>query len=207
MTQPIHLPKNTFSRSSWKNGLGHTDQIAIEPVGSDLKAGNYLWRISSAMITQASPFSIFPEHDRALVILSGAGLKLIHTDEGFEEAVELPPLEPYEFPGDIKSRCELLDGPIQDLSVFFKKGIINASVEVIRVEAESVWNWTPTATWNLIFAVRGNFEVCLKADQTQTLPQGDAFRSEGTEEAFPIVPHGSESILISIGIWKNIKFD
>jgi environmental stress-induced protein Ves len=202
VNQPTLLPKSAFTRSLWKNGLGHTDQIAIEPETADLKTGNYLWRISSASIAQSSAFSIFPDHDRALVLLSGPGLKLVHTDDGFEESLELPPLEPYEFPGDIQSRCELLGGPIQDLSVFFRKGMINAQVEVVRIESESVWNWTPNASWNFIFAVRGHFEVCIKEGSTETLTPGDAFRSERSDESYPVVPHGGQSVLITIGLWS-----
>jgi len=202
VTRPLLLPKETFVRSLWKNGLGHTDQIAIEPPSSDLRSGNYLWRISSASITQASAFSIFPNHDRALVLLSGSGLKLIHTDEGFEESVELPPLEPYEFPGDIQSRCELVDGPVQDLSIFFQKGLVSTEIEVIPVALDSVWNWNPTATWNFLFAARGNFEVCTEEASTETFSMGSAFRAETSEESYPVVPHGAESVLISIRLWK-----
>lgn len=209
MNQPILLPKSAFTRSLWKNGLGHTDQIAIEPPSADLKKGDYLWRISSATIAQASPFSVFPDHDRALVILNGTGLKLVHTDEGFEEAVELPPLEPYEFPGDIQSRCELLDGPVRDLSVFFRKGMVSTSIEVIRIPEETAWDWIPEARWNFLFSVRGNFEVCTEGDQTETLLEGDGFQNSNSPETataeahatYPVVPHGSDSVLIHISIW------
>jgi environmental stress-induced protein Ves len=203
---PIHLPKSSFARSLWKNGLGHTDQIAIEPPGADLRSGNYLWRISSAWITNASDFSLFPDHDRALVILSGAGVRLTHEDEGFVDTNELPPLEPYEFPGDIRSRCELLDGPVRDLSVFFRKGIVSATAEVVHVDGESVWNWDPSATWNFVFAVRGNFEVCTAEGVTETLGEGDAFRADGTEgedaSSYPIVPHSGDSVLIVVRLWR-----
>ncbi len=199
------ISKNTFTRAQWKNGLGYTDQIAIEPAGSDLRAGNYLWRMSSASIANASEFSIFPDHDRALVILEGAGVRLFHTDEGFEDSVDLPPLEPYEFPGDIKSRCELLDGPIRDLSIFFRKGVVSASVDVIRIEADTVWNWENRAAWNFIFGVRGDFEVCTSEEVTETLASGDAFRVDGTESgeaSYPVVPHGAGSILVSLSLWR-----
>jgi len=205
---PLHLPKSAFVRSLWKNGLGYTDQIAIEPTSADLRSGNYLWRISSASIMNASDFSLFPDHDRALVILSGAGVRLTHTDDGFSESVELPPLEAYEFPGDIRSRCELLGGPVQDLSVFFKKGEVNASLEVVRVESDSVWSWKPRANWNFIVAVHGDFEICTSEGVTETLTQGDVFRVDvdGEVEAddfeFPVVPHADNSSLIQIEIWK-----
>lgn len=205
MNHPILLPKERFVRSTWKNGIGYTDQIAIEPESADLRSGNYLWRISSASIEHASPFSVFPDHDRALVILAGKGIRLIHEDDGFVDEVELPRLEPYEFPGDIKSRCELMDGGVKDISIFFRKGM-SASVEIIRVDENSVWNWEPSAAWNFLFAVSGSFEVCTSTDVTETLPEGSAFRVDGPEGeesfTFPVVPHGSNAVLIRMGIWR-----
>jgi len=210
---PTLIPKSAFIRALWKNGLGYTDQIAIEPPTADLRLANYLWRISSASITNASTFSVFPDHDRVLVILSDTGVRIIHTDDGFEDAQEVPPLEPYEFPGDIQSRCELLDGPVKDFSVFFRKGEINATVEVIPLNEETVWKWEPTAHWNFIFSARGNFEVCTEDGVTQTLVEGDAFRldsasndfSDGIEENlfYPVVSHGNHSSLISIRLWRQ----
>src|SRR4051812_7066019 len=104
------IPATSYTRSRWKNGLGYTDQIAIYPGGADLKKGDFLWRLSSAKIEQRSGFSLFPEHDRVLVVVKGEGLGLAHTfEEGEpEEFAEVHPFMPYEFPGDVPSRCELL---------------------------------------------------------------------------------------------------
>lgn len=203
-----HIPKSQFARSLWKNGLGYTDQIAIEPKDSDLRKGNYLWRISSAAIENASDFSIFPDHDRALVVLSGAGLHLAHRDveNDYEDAIDLPPLEAYEFPGDIQSSCRLIDGPVKDLSVFFKKGVISAAIDIVTLDGETPWLWTPEAHWNFVFAARGNFEVASSADSTETLLSGDAFLAEvrnAETETYPIVPHEAGAVLITVQLWNE----
>jgi environmental stress-induced protein Ves len=202
VNRPTLIPKESYIRSLWKNGLGHTDQIAIEPAGSDLRTGNYLWRMSSAAITSASAFSLFPDHDRALIILSGAGVRLVHEVDGFEDENELPPLEPYEFPGDIASRCELLDGPVQDLSIFFRKGVVGASIEVVRFGEDTVWNWEPHASWDFIVAVQGAFEVAVAEESVETLAAGSAYRFDGGKgsdsSSFPVVAHAPGSVLIAI---------
>jgi environmental stress-induced protein Ves len=214
MNRPELLSKESYQRSQWKNGLGHTDQIAIEPPDAKLQLGNYLWRMSSASIATASDFSIFPDHDRALMILSGAGIRLTHKDEesGFTDTVELPPFEPYEFPGDIRSRCDLLDGPVRDLSIFFRKGEVSASLEVVRFDEDTVWEWNARANTNLLFAVRGGFEVALSDEETQTLPEGDTLRldhpdhgSGGETESvtYPVVPHSADSVIVAISLWTS----
>src|ERR1700745_1262965 len=97
------LPKTNYKRSTWKNGLGFTDEIAIYPPQASLVKGDFLWRVSSEEIGKPSPFSTFPPHDRILLVLKGAGIRIFHTiEEGSDEDVsEIPPLELYEFPGDV----------------------------------------------------------------------------------------------------------
>lgn len=203
MTRLQHLPKGSFARSLWRNGLGHTDQIAIEPAGADLRAGNYLWRVSTAAITQASDFSVFPEHDRALMILSGQGVRLTHESDDFSDTVELPPLEPYEFPGDIRSRCELLGGPVQDLSVFFRKGELNATLEVVRLEPDAPWEWTPGAAWNFLFAVQGSFTIGEGTRGLGEFQAGDAFRAESSgETSYSVLAWAPQSVFVSIALWR-----
>lgn len=89
--------------------MGFTDQIAIHPPASDLRRGDFLWRLSSARIEKASPFSTFPEHDRVLIILEGSGVRIVHQfSPGEVEITDVLPLEPYEFPGDVPTDCVLL---------------------------------------------------------------------------------------------------
>jgi environmental stress-induced protein Ves len=167
------LSHSSFKRQTWKNGLGHTDEIAIHPAGADLRRGDFLWRLSSARIEQSSPFSVFPQHDRTLVVLRGAGVRLTHSfvvgssahhaseESEFEEAVDVGSMEPYEFPGDVPSRCELMDGPIEDLSVFIRKAEVEASVEIIDLpgDPEAEFAWSPHGRWNFAFAAQGRFKI------------------------------------------------
>jgi environmental stress-induced protein Ves len=60
----------------WKNGLGRTEQIEIFPEKSIFPGEDFLWRISSAKVQGASPFSQFPGCDRWLMVLGGQGLLL-----------------------------------------------------------------------------------------------------------------------------------
>jgi environmental stress-induced protein Ves len=161
MPTPTILRKENYKRSTWKNGLGHTDEIAIYPPGANLGQGNFLWRLSSARIENAAPFSVFPAHDRVLVILKGKGLRLTHTfEEGAdEEMVEIGPLEPYEFPGDVPSRCELLGGAVTDFSVFLRKAEVEPLIEIRELAEEEEIEIETEGKWNFVFLMEGQVET------------------------------------------------
>jgi environmental stress-induced protein Ves len=172
-----HLPLVTYRRAAWKNGLGFTDEIAIYPEGASLARGDFLWRVSSARIERSSPFSAFPHHDRVLVVLNGAGVRLSHQIAAGEppDVVELPVLEPYDFPGDVPTQCELLGGPIRDLSVFVRKGEAHAEVEVLRIAAGESLQWGCPGGVGFLLVVQGELEV-IGRDTVLKAPIGDSLR-------------------------------
>ena len=154
------LKKNNYKRSTWKNGLGFTDEIAIHPPGSSLAKGDFLMRLSSARIEKASPFSMFPAHERVLVVLEGEGIRMAHTFEPGEpeDVNEVLQLQPYEFPGDIQSRCELIEGPITDFSVFVRTGEVFQDVRVKNITEGEEFSWIPEGKWNFAYAIDGSLE-------------------------------------------------
>ncbi len=121
----------------WKNGGGSTAQIAIFPKGSDFRLGDFKWRLSSAKIEQQGDFSLFPKHDRILVVLGGAGLVLTNKSENRDlpEKIVLKLHEPYLFSGDLPMSCELLGGPVRDLNLFFLKQWVTARFEIITLNS------------------------------------------------------------------------
>lgn len=179
MTMSLHvLPQNEYRRATWKNGLGHTDEIAIHPEGADLRRGDFLFRLSSAHIAQASPFSSFPNHDRTLVIIAGKGVRLSHdySGDGEEDTTEVPTLEPYDFPGDITSRCELISGPVTDLSLFIRKGEAEAITQVERISADG-FEWFPEGRWNFLYSIDATLQIAADGN-TYELTAGDTLAVE-----------------------------
>lgn len=197
----LPLPQASYRRSTWKNGLGFTDEISIHPEGSEFKNSDFLWRLSTARIEKSSPFSVFPDHDRILVLVDGPGMRLTHTfDEGVsEEVVDLSLLEPYEFPGDIASRCELESAGVTDFSVFFKKGEVEASVEVLEVADEEL-AFTPRGRVDFLFVASGTVDVESSRGTTR-MQRGDAMKFENSEISFQIRTIDEESTLL------NASFD
>lgn len=187
------LPQDSYQRSTWKNGLGWTDQIAIHPPGADLRKGDFAWRVSTAQIAQNSPFSPFPAHDRLLVVLEGQGVRLSHEYEPGEpmDVVELEPGNPYEFPGDVPTRCELLGGPVRDLSVFFRKG--EWQVEAECMDLREAYEWTPQAATELMVV----FEGSVRADGVEA-GNGGTLKRENSERSVTVETEGALIVLIRL---------
>ena len=190
------ITKSNYKRSTWKNGLGFTDEIAIYPPEANLSQGNFLWRLSSARIEKASPFSLFPNHDRMLVILKGAGVRLIHTFEegGNDDIAEIPALELYEFPGDVPSRCELLDGPVTDFSIFLRRGEVEPMVQIQELQADEEWEWQALGKWNFAFALSGDFET-----DVGVLNEGNTLSANSSIQ-LRALNHNSRLLTISLSV-------
>ena len=112
--------------------------------------------------------------------MKGAGVVLTHDFEGEEERVELPPLTPYEFPGDVASRCDLTSGGVTDLSVFVRKAEVEAVTDVAQVSGGDVHRWVPAGRWNFAFVAQGCCEA-IHRGETRTLREGDTLLVELNE--------------------------
>ncbi len=98
----------------WKNGLGVTEEIAIEPEGASM-ADPFLWRLSSAVVRADGPFSLFPGYDRTLIVVDGDGMAL----DVDGRATTLDALgDPFVFPGDVPVTGTLRGGPIRDFNAW-----------------------------------------------------------------------------------------
>ena len=123
----------------WKNGGGVTRDVCAWPPGAGVEA--FDWRISIADVDSDGPFSLFPDVDRILTILSGNGLHLMQNG-GIEEgrdAVTLTSMStPYAFSGDAATMGILISGSIRDLNVMVKRNIYVATVERVSFLAPSL---------------------------------------------------------------------
>ena len=107
MTMRIVLPE-AFQAMPWRNGGGTTWEIARGRLGTEWATdGAWDWRLSLAEIASDGPFSVFPNIDRLLTVLSGEGLAL---SLGDAPAQILRPLDAIAFPGEVSAVCRLLAG-------------------------------------------------------------------------------------------------
>ncbi|KIF04649.1 HutD-family protein [Streptomyces sp. RSD-27] len=111
----------------WKNGGGVTREIAAAPEGAGTE--DFGWRVSLAEAAADGPFSEFPGVDRTLVLVQGAGMDL--TVSGVPRRVD-ERYAPCDFPGDEPTGCRLLDGPVVNFNVMYRRGRVEAHTAVVR---------------------------------------------------------------------------
>lgn len=139
------LPAATHRRMPWKNGRGETVEVAVWPEGAGLDG--FDWRISMAGVTEDGDFSIFPQIDRSLAVLSGDGIELQVQGQGLHMlTVETPPLA---FAADVPVSVRLLGQPITDLNVMTRRG--TWSHRLLRGSENA---GADDADWTLILATR-----------------------------------------------------
>lgn len=113
----LKLGAGAYRRMPWKNGGGVTLEIAIEPAGSGLE--DFDWRISSAHVEAAGPFSSFSGIDRSLALLGGERMTIALAGRRTELVRGGPPLS---FAGDVPVHAELPVGAVADFNVMTRRG-------------------------------------------------------------------------------------
>ncbi|MER5960224.1 HutD family protein [Streptomyces sp. NPDC056121] len=111
------LPAAERTAAPWKNGGGVTRNIAASP--PDAGTDDFVWRVSLAEVEGDGPFSAFPEVDRTLTMVEGAGMEL--TLGGEQRTVD-ERYVPQDFRGDVPTDCHLIDGPVVNFNVMWRRG-------------------------------------------------------------------------------------
>lgn len=112
----------------WKNGLGVTRELAVEPPGATTE--NFLWRVSIAEVDTASPFSSFPGVDRTIVLLDGDGFTM--TLDGEREHALTTPCLPFAFPGEARVDVTLAGGATRDFNLMVRRGKAHGTIDVVH---------------------------------------------------------------------------
>lgn len=114
------LRASNYRRMRWKNGGGETTEIIVSPDGAALDAFN--WRVSMAHVATDGPFSLFLGVDRTLAVLNGNGIRL--RVDGIGEVDLTKASAPFAFAADSAAGADLIDGPIHDLNVMSRRGVV-----------------------------------------------------------------------------------
>lgn len=134
------LVPSDYTIQRWKNGLGSTSQLAIEPATSKFPIDPFLWRVSSARVNASGPFSKFPGYERTLILIEGSELRLSEKVGDAESGVAtLRPFEKISFGGEREIVAQIpSDADLIDYNVFWRRDSVEARSEVIDRNWESV---------------------------------------------------------------------
>ena len=146
------LPASARTAVPWKNGGGVTREIAAWPEGAGMD--DFAWRVSLAEVAADGPFSAFPDVDRTLTVVEGAGMDLT---VGGERWLVNTRYVPRDFRGDLPTDCRLLDGPVVNLNVMWRKGVVGSTTPVPTVAV--VRGRLPLRAGTLVVALDGTAEL------------------------------------------------
>jgi environmental stress-induced protein Ves len=156
-------------RMPWKNGGGETFEIAVEPADTTLDTME--WRVSMAVVTQDGPFSEFPNVDRTLCILDGAGLHLNFSDDGASHELTSDSA-PFFFAADRPLHARLLHGTITDLNVMTRRRRYRHALRRVAVDDDQQTVVT-TADLVLLLCEHGHVDCSIDGASNFTLDARD----------------------------------
>lgn len=154
------LSPETFKTIPWKNGLGHTTELAISDGGT---LDNFDWRLSIASVVNDGDFSNFAGYQRNLVLIEGEGLILDHRNGDVDNLTKL--LDIAHFDGGCKTNGKLVNGGIKDFNIMTNQQSFTAQVDTYTNST----NVALTANNNvLIFAYSLSGDLTLEQDKKIT---------------------------------------
>ncbi|AXF86137.1 Protein Ves [Ephemeroptericola cinctiostellae] len=168
----------------WRNGQGSTTELLVEPAGAGLD--DFDWRISCATVQADGDFSIFPEVDRSLLIMSGAGMNL-----NFNQQVTLtltPESQVLNFVGEDHVHAGLLNGAITDFNVMTRRG---RWLHVLETHTfDRALNLHTQSDLLLIYHADGDVIECMTDDANVFLARHELLRIESSGSELADVESG-----------------
>jgi uncharacterized protein len=143
-----------YRRMPWKNGQGETIEIAVSPDNANWN--NFEWRVSMAQITQSGPFSVFPDVDRTLLVLSGGQIKL--STGSRKSTLLMPGSEPYSFAGEEETKAILTGDSVIDLNVMTHRQRFTHEMKRVHLQGKESLIGQKNR-WHMIVVVNGSLSV------------------------------------------------
>lgn len=120
------IKPDEYRTMPWKNGKGMTTELFVRNCTDSEK---YIYRLSTAGVTENGQFSDFSGYDRILIMLKGNGINLKHSDGKYSSILTTSDIA--EFSGDVQTSAELVNGPIKDFNVMTLRERCSSRVKVI----------------------------------------------------------------------------
>lgn len=192
----IFSPEN-FKTIPWKNGLGHTTELAISDGGN---LDKFDWRLSIASVVNDGDFSNFAGYQRNLVLIEGEGLILDHRNGDVDNLTKL--LDVAHFDGGCNTHGALVNGGIKDFNIMTNQLTFSANVNCY-VEQHSVKE--ELSTDSLVFAYSLTDELTIKYNTVDRelvsvghLAKLHIEHSAESTGSMPVIINGKNIIIIEL---------
>ncbi len=188
------IESESLVAAAWKNGGGSTKQIAIHPPVASLEKGDFLWRLSTAEVTKPGAFSIFPDFDRLLTLVTGD--ELVLEFQKIHKSVR--PGMVLHFQGEEPVRSDLPKGPVSDLGLIYDRDQVLAKMSLLEV-AKRPRSFALTAPTVLLFALGGSVTaIAYPGEEEFDLEAGDTLRiGAHVEERLVFLDPGKDSVRLA----------
>ncbi|MBI9036435.1 MAG: HutD family protein [Bacteroidales bacterium] len=185
------IRKSELITSTWSGGT--TTQIAIFPENASYADGNFIFRISSAVVDSAeSNFTKLPGVSREIMILEGE-LKLEHKDQ-YSKILKKFDTDSFKGEWDTKSNGKVIDFNLMTTGNAF------GAIEAIHLNENKKITKHLSARFNVmvLFIHKGDLEIINKENK-QLLYQGDSILlfNEKSQEEISIHSNSNTEIIIS----------
>jgi uncharacterized protein len=173
-----HLRPSDYRVMPWKNGLGTTTEIAVEPPGAALH--DFAWRLSIADLAASGPFSTFPGIERIILQTEGEPMELVHEGGGRRR---LALLAPYRFDGEWPTHGELGATHARDFNLMARRALFRPSAVVHSLARGSAVRLCPAAETLILHAFRGRVAIRVGGvDAAADLLEAETLIVEGQAE-------------------------
>ncbi len=160
----------------WQNAGGQTRELMRWPMAAELD--RIAWRISIADIERDGAFSRFPDMQRSLVLLQGAGMQLRVDDDRRLVSKDSPRID---FDGSSEAYCQLIDGPTLNLNLIWRPACGSASLSLLALNGAQDW-LAPAGQTLALCWLRGSAHSELGSLQAGDLIFGDQLQLQGRGE-------------------------
>lgn len=176
MIEITHRTPSQYQVHPWKNGLGHTTELAKD------MADPFRWRLSVAKLTMSSPFSNYPGYDRVLTLLNGGPLFLTHSTG---KSRQLGMIVPYKFQGEWNTTMELVS-PGEDFNLLLLREKAKGAVYPTYVKRDEEMQFPLSGTEHFLYCVEGSVKISERnVSQTYELKVRELFQlSRKTEKEY-----------------------
>ncbi len=166
------IPYGSLKSSPWKNGGGITKEIAIFPANSSLTKADFIWRLSTAEVKEAGPFSLFPDFERLFTLTKGNEVLLEFTDL----RRSLKNGQVLRFNAEVDVDIQLPSGPVEDLGLIYDPDLMLAKFTIIELKARPR-SFSLTAPLLFVHGVSGEVSASVfPGEQEFSLRPGDTLR-------------------------------